>query len=336
MKEKMSSLFSRFSNKEMKDGISKNWVYILIGLLCLPIVLAFFTVFVGIVAVLLGIAFVLLALFFLAPEIVKRLAQRGILHAKTDAHVSAKRVYTPVNIETGILIETSQVVNCIGLKTFKSNIFVKEHDGEDLRILISANEEIKFLSFFANYDEVTSTVTLDQGPLGRSARPIPYDMTVLLPKGRKIRVFSARIIEGLFSLTQKMTDEHLIETLDLDVVNSNLRLENFSLPILKINALNLVLKTEKVFVRYAYINAAGSQIDLNFDERAREYSGKIKSHMVLSNCLLNKAVVASSSTNLWGDGSISKSVMISANLLRSSLAISVPNLDLQVATTEKD
>lgn len=324
-KEKFSSWFSL---NNMGETRPKKWIYLIFLILCLPIVIAFFTVFVGIIAILSGVVFILLVLFFLAPEIVKGLAQRGILHAKTAGYVSSERTYMMLSTQSDdILLDLAQPVTSVSLKIFKSNIYVQEHDEPNFRIQVTTKEERKLLSFFTHYDEMTSTVTVDQGPVPKTAHPISYDMTIFIPTGRKIKLFNARVIEGLMSL-RKMQSEQAIETLDIDVVNVTLLLENLTLPILKVNALNLILQTKKIFVRYSQINAASSQICLNFDQRAIEFVGKIKCHTVLSNLSLNKKLLTglsgSTLNHLWGDGSNSPSIMLSANLLRSDLYIIVP------------
>ena len=329
IKEKVTSLVHNFSEKYNHLGISKKMILSIGILICLPVLFIFFKVFVGLAAILLGGFFVLLTLFFLSPEIVKSLARSGILHAKARGYVAGERKYLPFDPKNdSILLNLKQSVSSVTLKTMKASIKIIEHDDPHFKIQLSAKNNLECLTFFTHYDEVTSCAMIDQGPTDKSMKSVPYSMTIFLPRGNKIRIFSARIIEGTLTVQNDSMGEQSIEILDLDVLNTVLCLKNTSIPILRINALNLVLESKNIFIRYFYINAAGSQVNLDFNRQVADFSGKIKCHGVLSDICLNnenlRNLSGSAPVYLWGDKDTTRSVMLSTNLLRTSLNIRVP------------
>ena len=332
VKEKVTSLVHNLSEKDNHLGMPKKTILLICILICLPVLFIFFKVFVGLAAILFGGFFVLLALFFLSPEIVKSLARSGILHAKSRGYVAGERKYLPFDPQNdGILLNLEQSVSSVTLKAMKARIEIVEHDDPYFKIKLSAESDLECLTFFTHYDEVTSCVTIDQGPTDKSVKSVPYSMRVFLPRGHKIRIFSARIIEGALTTQNETMGEQPIEILELDVLNTVLSLENTSIPILRINGLNLVLESKNIFIRYFYINAAGSQVNLDFDRQAADFSGKIKCHGVLSDICLNNenlsGLSGSAPVYLWGDKDTTRSVMLSVNLLRTGLNIRVPEAE---------
>ncbi|MGL4524379.1 MAG: hypothetical protein ACRCVN_02505 [Spirochaetia bacterium] len=323
-KNKISAWISEIkTHPRRKQGVL---FFLIIAICAIPFILTFFRVFAGLFAILAAIGFVLLTLMFLSPSIFKLLVQKGILHTKKSLIID-RTLYTQIQAtqDPYPLFKIEQIPSAINIKTFQCEMDIQEHDEPLIEIVLHQESKSGALSFFTDYDDVTSTMTIDQGPTSKNTKPVRYSMTLFIPKGTIIRTLTARVVDGTIAI--KMKGAQPVETLDLDMVNSTLHLENLIIPILKINGLNLTLTSQKLFSRYLYINAAGSQFNLHFNDIASQsYSGKMKCHAVLSTLCVNNLTVPKISgnnlQNIWGTEGTSRSIMLSLNILRTNVKIS--------------
>ncbi|MCL2519496.1 MAG: hypothetical protein FWE37_00630 [Spirochaetaceae bacterium] len=214
---------------------------------------------------------VLIVALVLGPPLARSMAKRGFFagHNTVVVSESEQKIY-------------EKAVNCkqINLNVTYANVTLSFTDKDEVEISYQITEgQPHFLSYALNYDELTETLSFNQGS-NQNKNILTYNLFINVPKSYKIAL-GGKLVEGKLNIE----GTHTLEKVDIDAVNLPISLKDCTIENLKLTGLNLKLDSNNIAINYASVMATGSQFNLHL--AAGNKGAKLKTNSAIASFSLN-------------------------------------------------